>query len=73
MSSASRLYFYPAPDKVGGTISPESLLLLCPSETEIKLQPHISLEMVATVFEGDSWKSSPKHIICTTSSSLESL
>lgn len=73
MSFASTQFFCPAPNKVGGTISPESVLFLCPSETEMKLQSPISLEMVAIVFEGDSWKSSPKHIICTISSSLESL
>lgn len=63
MSFASTQYFYPAPDKVGGTISPESVLLLCPSESEIQLQSPIPLELVAKVFEGDSWKSSLKHII----------
>lgn len=65
-SFASLQYFYSASNKVGGTISPESALLLCPSKTESELQSPVQLEIVAIVTEGKSWKISLKHILSTT-------
>lgn len=53
MSFASTQYFCLAPDKVGGTICPGSVLLLCPSKPEMELQFPIPSEMAATVVEGD--------------------